>query len=519
PASPASPAFPAAGLGFVGFDQGAFHDALEPVAQWAIHYMDSLKERDVTSPIKPDSIRQQIPSVPPQTGMLQDADFLANRQSGWQQLTHDVRSIIEPGLMHWQSPRFFAYFPCGSSLPGVMAEMVSAVLNVNGMLWSTSPASTELEMSMMDWCAQLFGLPDQFRFDREGSIGGGCIQGTASEAVLAAIVAARRKKTRLGVDRSKVCVYTSTQAHSSMVKAAMIAGLADTPDDDSRVRLIAVDEHLAMDPDALLQAINADIQAGRTPAMISLTLGTTSTGASDPLRAIGEMLQSIPESDRPWLHVDAAWAGAASICPEHRAILDGIEYADSLCINPHKWLLTNFDCDLFWVRDRHALVDSMSITPAYLRDTQSDSGEVIDYRDWHVPLGRRLRAMKLWFVIRYFGVDGLCEHIRRHIQLAQQFEDFVKANPNLVLACDRSLSLICFYLDTPDDRTQELIDRVNARRRVMISHTIVPVHTRGQEPQSRAVARVAVGSSSVTADDIATLIEEIQSVVNDMIRP
>jgi len=505
-----------------GFDEQSFLSAIDPMAKWAVEYMDSLNERDVTAPIKAGSIREQIPQAPPEQGMIHQPTAADGMKQSWESLTQEVQTIIEPGLMHWQSPRFFGYFPCGSSLPGVMGEFVCAVLNVNGMLWSSSPAATELEMRMMDWCAQLFRLPDQFRFDCEGSIGGGCIQGTASEAVLSAIVAARKLKTRQGIDRSKVTLYTSDQAHSSIVKAAMVAGLADSPEDDSRVRLIGVDENLAMDLDALKDAIEQDIRDGLTPCFVSVTLGTTSTGARDPLREVGEMLKAIPQANRPWLHVDAAWAGAASVCPEHRAILDGVELADSLCINPHKWLLTNFDCDLFWVRDRRALVDSMSITPAYLRDEQSESGEVIDYRDWHVPLGRRMRAMKLWFVIRYFGIEGLCSHIRRHVELTEHFEAFVVDEPGLAMACDRVLGLVCFYVDTDEDVTRELIDRVNARRRVMISHTIVPVkrhdHDPIDEPRKRTIARVAVGSASVTKDDVEVLINEVRDELQEMLK-
>ena len=399
-------------------------------------------------------------------------------------------------------------------MPGVMGELVSAVLNVNGMLWSTSPASTEIEMRMMDWCATMFGLPEVFRFDREGSLGGGCIQGTASEAVLAALVAARKRQVDRGRDRSTMTVYTSTQAHSSIVKAAMVAGLADGPEDCSRVRLISVDQDLRMDPEALRRAIAKDLSEGLTPCLVSTTQGTTSTGALDPLVEIGNDLAQLDQADRPWLHVDAAWGGAASVCEEHRSVLDGVERADSLCINPHKWLLTNFDCDLFWVRDRRSLTDSMSITPAYLRNAESESGDVVDYRDWHVPLGRRLRAMKLWFVIRYFGVEGLKAHIRHHIELAQVFEAYIVDEPRLKLAFDRSLGMVCFYVLGDDELTKLLIERVNARRRVMISHTLVSI----AGGADRWVARVAVGSSGVVRKDIDELVREINAVLDEVVQ-
>jgi len=488
-----------------GFDDGAMGDALDSIGQWAQRYLDSLGTRDVAGTVEPGEILAMLDKTPPTKGFGGD---------GWNDLTADIEQIIEPGLVHWQSPRFFAYFPCQGSLPGVMGELVAAVLNVNGMLWSTSPSATELEMRMMDWCADLFGLPDSFRFDAPNSIGGGCIQGTASEGVLSALVAARRRKVHHGADRSTMTVYTSTQAHSSVIKSAMVAGLADGPEDDSRVRLIAVDGQLRMDVDVLERAIRQDIADGLTPCLVSSTQGTTSTGAFDPLDAIGAMLACLPDAHRPWLHVDAAWAGAAAVCPEFRSVLDGIQRADSLCINPHKWLLTNFDCDLFWVKDRQALTDSMSITPAYLRNEQSESGAVVDYRDWHVPLGRRMRAIKLWFVIRYYGVEGLRAHIRGHVALAEVFAGFVRDEPRLDLGFARSLGLVCFRVVGEDERTKALIDRINERRRVMISHTAVPI---GDQAKPSWVARVAVGASGVGRKDIDELIGEINAVLDEVI--
>jgi aromatic-L-amino-acid/L-tryptophan decarboxylase len=495
-------------IGLSGYRGDSFLSGLDAVAKWALEYLDSLEDRDVSQEITPGEILSKLPEEPPLEGV---------GPGGWDQLLGDVESIVEPGLVHWQSPRFFAYFPCSASMAGMMGELVSSVLNVNGMLWSTSPSATEIEMRMMDWCAALFGLPDQFRFDRASSTGGGCIQGTASEAALAALVAARRRMVDQGRDRTTVTLYTSTQAHSSIVKAAMVAGLADNPEDHSRVRLIPADGQLRMDPRALMDAIRCDIDAGLTPCFVSTTQGTTSTGACDPLEEIGEKLAGMRESQRPWLHVDAAWAGAAAVCPEHRAMLAGVEHADSLCINPHKWLLTNFDCDLFWVRDRRALTDSMSITPAYLHNAPSEDGGVIDYRDWHVPLGRRMRAIKLWFVIRHFGVEGLRAHIRHHIELAKLFEAFVGSDPRLELAFERVLGLVCFRVvggGEADDQTRRLIERVNGRRRVMISQTVVPLMDGAGETRDGVIARVAVGSTGVDRRHIEELIREIGTVLD-----
>lgn len=489
-----------------GYEAEEFLGAMDSISRWAIGYINSLDDRDVSGLIEPGQVLSMLPEAPPSQGMDPD---------GWDGVVSDLERIVEPGLVHWQSPRFFAYFPCSASMPGIMGELVSSVLNVNGMLWSTSPAATEIEMRMMDWCASMFGLPDGFRFDRKDSVGGGCIQGTASEAALAALVAGRRRMVDRGRDRSTMTIYTSTQAHSSIIKAAMVAGLADGPEDRSRVRLIPVDKNLAMDSGALREAIAVDIESGLTPCLVSTTQGTTSTGAFDPLEKIGEDLSRLPESDRPWLHVDAAWAGAAAVCEEHRWVLAGAELADSVCINPHKWLLTNFDCDLFWVRDRRALTDSMSITPAYLSNEQSDAGGVVDYRDWHVPLGRRMRSIKLWFVIRHFGIDGLKKHIRHHIELAKVFGAFVEDEPRLTMAVDRSLGLVCFRVHGESELTKVLIERVNARRRVMISQTVVPLPDETGEMKDRWVARVAVGSAGARRKDIDVLIKEILHVLDD----
>lgn len=483
------------------YDPEQFSQALGAIERWARGYIGTLDERRPACDRSPgETLALLAPSPPEQPEGM----------GLWDRAGQELREIIEPGLVHWQSPGFFAYFPCSSSLPGVMGELASAVLNVNGMLWSTSPGATELEMRVMDWCAQLFDLPEAFRFDTPGSRGGGCIQGTASEGVLASLCGARKRMVGRGRDRGTMCIYTSTQAHSSIIKAAMVAGLADGPDDDSRVRLVGVDDALAMDPTALMDAIGRDIRDGLTPCMVCATRGTTSTGAMDPVDRIGELLSELPEGQRPWLHIDAAWGGVAAVCPEHRSVLAGTERADSLCINPHKWLMTNFDCDLYWVRDRDSLTDAMSITPAYLRNTESDAGRVVDYRDWHVPLGRRMRSLKLWWVLRYFGRDGLRAHIGHHIALAERFERFVDSAPGLRRVFARSLSLVCFVIEGEDGATSALIERVNARGRVLITQTRVRVGGR-----DRPVARVAVGASSVRGHHIDLLIEEINAVLSE----
>ena len=472
---------------------------IEGVVEWAQGYLSSLDDRDVCLKVEWGEVLKGLDDGPPMSGIgIDDIEGLIGQAD---------EGFVDR-LVHWNSPRFFAYFPCSNSVPAILGELMSAVVNVNGMLWSTSPACTELEVRMMDWCAQMFGLDDGFRFDRSEK-GGGCIQGTASEAVLAAMVAARRRCTKRGIDRSKVTVYTSDQAHSSVIKAAMIAGLADDADDRSRVRVLRSDSRLQMDPAVLEQGMCEDIEAGLVPALVVATVGSTSTGAVDPLSEIADVIDRTGAMTLGggWLHVDAAWAGAACVCPELRSMLDGADRADSLCINPHKWLLTNFDCDLFWVRDRDALTDSMSITPAYLRDKASDTSEVIDYRDWHVALGRRMRALKLWMVIRCFGVDGLRAHIRGHIDLAQVFERWVDGEGRVEMMCERMLGLVCFSVVGRSTLTKQLVDAVNGRGRVMITHSEVPI---GVDGSMRSIARVSVGTPGVGLKDIEVLIDEIK---------
>ncbi len=492
---------------------GLYRELVDRVGEWGAGYLGSLGDRPVTADARPNArpnaVLDAIPELPPEHGA---------GVAGWDAMLDDLRDTIEPGLVHWQHPGFFAYFSCNASAPAIAGELASATLNVNGMLWATSPAATELEMRVMDWCLSLFGLPDAFRTspDASGALppGGGVIQSTASEATLAALLAARTRLVRAGVPRDKVTVYTSSQAHSSVVKAAMIAGLADHPEDTSRVRLIGVGSGLGMNQGELDERVRHDLARGLSPALVVATLGTTSTGAFDPLPEIASVPS--PREPRPWLHVDAAWAGAALVCPELRGFASGLGHADSICINPHKWLLTNFDCDLFWVRDRAALTDSMSITPAYLRNEDSDSGGVIDYRDWHVPLGRRIRALKLWFVIRHYGAEGLRAHIRRHIAMAERIEATLRADPRLEIPLRRSLALVCFRVCARDDEhadrlTSEVVARVNAGGRSLITPTRVPL---GKTQRIGTIARISVGT--VNTDDAAVdrLLEDIRSALD-----
>jgi aromatic-L-amino-acid decarboxylase len=394
-------------------------------------------------------------------------------------------------MTHWQHPGFFAYFPANTSGPSVLGDLVSAGLGVQGMLWSTGPACTEVETAMMDWLVGLLDLPA--RFSSAGR-GGGVIQDSASSATLVATLAALHRagggswRGRGVAEGGPFRVYTSTQGHSSIEKAARIAGLGD-----GGVRLIDVDDAtLAMRPDALRAALAADRAAGATPALVVATVGTTSTAAVDPLPAIGELCREYGA----WLHVDGAYAGAAAVCPEFRGMHAGLDLADSYCFDPHKWLLTGFDCDAFWVADRAELVDALTVLPEFLRNAATESGGVIDYRDWQVPLGRRFRALKLWFTLRWYGAEGLRAHVRDCVALAGEFADLVRGDDRFEIVAPPALSLVCFRLRDADDATSaELLRRVNATGDCFLTHTAV---------RGRHALRFAVGSPYTRSDHVAT---------------
>lgn len=422
------------------------------VVEWIARYLERIEELPVLSRVAPGEVRAQLPPHPPEEGEHSFAAMLA-----------DVDRIVVPGITHWQSPGFFAYFPGNGSGPGILGDLLSAGLGVQGMLWSTSPACTEVETHMMDWLVEALGLPAVFRSDGPG---GGVIQDTASSAVLCAILAARERTTG-GTSNARGCdgslaVYCSTQTHSSVEKGVAVAGIGR-----DNLRAIEVDAAFAMRPEALAAAIAADRAAGKQPSCVVATVGSTSSNAIDPVAAIAEVCQR----EDVWLHVDAAMSGTAALCPELRWIHDGVEHADSYCFNPHKWMLTTFDCSAFWVRDRKPLLAALSILPEYLRNAASSSGAVIDYRDWHVQLGRRFRALKLWFVLRWYGLEGLRAMVRAHVALAQRFASWVEADPSWELAAPVPLNLVCFRHRGGDGVNQQAMDAVNASGEAYLTHT------------------------------------------------
>jgi aromatic-L-amino-acid decarboxylase len=348
------------------------------------------------------------------------------------------------------------------------------------MLWATSPAATELETHVLDWLATLLGLPERFR---SMSAGGGVIQHSASDAALVALLAALHRVSggateTGGVGTERYTVYTSAQTHSSVEKACRIAGLGSA----ALRKLDVHPETLSVRTEHLAELLARDVADGFTPALVVASVGATGTGAVDPIGILADLAHEYGA----WLHVDAAWAGVAAVCEEFRWINAEVGRADSYCTNPHKWLLTNFDCDAFWVADRSALIGALSILPEYLRNSATESGAVFDYRDWHVPLGRRFRAIKLWAVLRWYGADGLREHIRGHVALAQEFASWVRADHRFELVAPHPLSLVTFRLTAGDDATRAVMDAVNASGAAYLTHTLV---------NGQVALRMAIGST------------------------
>jgi aromatic-L-amino-acid decarboxylase len=423
------------------------------VLDWIASYYERVESFPVLSQVQPGEIRASLPQEPPQEGEPFEA------------ILADLDRVILPGITHWQSPNFFAYFPCNASAPAVLGELLSAGLGVQGMLWATSPSCTELETHVLDWLVDMLGLPGKFKSD---GAGGGVIQDSASSATLCALLAARERSTGFASNESgcdgRLVAYASSQAHSSVEKAAMIAGVGR-----SNLRLIDVDETFAMKPEALAEAIAADRAQGLVPCFACATVGTTSSNAMDPISSVGE----ICSREGLWLHVDAAMSGTAALCPEFRHINDGVEHADSYCFNPHKWMFTSFDCDCFYVADRAALIKTLSILPEYLSNKATESGAVIDYRDWQIPLGRRFRSLKLWFVIRHYGVEGLRHHVRRHVRLAQQFAEWVEGSDAFQLAAPAPLNLVCFRHKGGDAPTRKIMETLNGSGELYLTHTVL----------------------------------------------
>ena len=398
-------------------------------------------------------------------------------------ILRDLDDVVLPGITHWQSPGWFAYFPANTSGPSVLAELVSAGLGAQGMLWATSPAVTEIENAVLDWLVDALGLPADWK--TATGPGGGVIQGSASESTHLVHVVAREAARTRGARTDDLVAYGSSQAHSSVERGARVAGYR-------HIRLVDVDEAYALRPEALEASIADEVRNGLTPAIVTSAVGTTGTGAVDPL----EPIAGVARAHGLWHHVDAAWAGSAMVLPEHRRHQPNLEHVDSYTFNPHKWLFTNFDCNVLWVADREELIRTLSITPPYLRNAASESGATIDYRDWQVPLGRRFRALKLWWVLRSYGLRGLRHHVAEHFRLAEALAARVDAHAALERIAPTTFPLVSFRHVGGDAATDALAAAVNADGALHV--------TASEVPAGRFI-RVAIGQTWTSADDVERL--------------
>ncbi len=447
--------------------------ALHRTADLVADYLERVGEYPVLPPVRPGEVAAAIPDEPPEAGEPLD------------RVLDDYRAIVEPNVTHWNHPGFMAYFAITGSGPGIVGETLAAALNVNAMLWRTSPAATELEEKVCDWLRRMVGLPADFR---------GHINDTASISTLVALAAARHRLEGLAIrerglagrpEVPPLAVYLSDQAHSSVDKALLLLGFGL-----EGVRRVPSDAAYRLDPAALERAIAADRAAGRLPVAVVATAGTTSTTSVDPLAEIAALCRR----ERLWLHVDAAYAGAAAICPEHRERLAGWEEADSIVVNPHKWLFTPVDCSVLWVRDLDGLRRTFSLVPAYLESEE----EVTNLMDLGVQLGRRFRALKLWMVIRAFGVEGLREAIRGHVRMAAWLAERIDAHPALEVVAPVPFSTVCFAWarGAPEERDRKgeaLLAEINAAGPVLLSHTRLG---------ERFVLRAAIGNLKTTDEHV-----------------
>lgn len=469
-------------------DPDAFRTHAHQLVDWMADYLENVSRYPVRAQVEPGTLLDALPERAPE----QPEPFAA--------VFDDFERLILPGVTHWQHPRFCAYFPANSSPPSVLAEMLTATLGAQCMLWETSPAAAELEQRCLEWLRDLLGLPAGFE---------GVIQDTASSATLCALLSARERATdwqanHTGVaDAPRFTVYASSEAHSSLDKAVRIAGIGDR-----QLRKIPTDDTFALRPDALEAAIAADRDAGFTPLCVVATLGTTSSTACDPLAAVGR----IARENGLWLHVDAAYAGSAFLLPEMRASLAGIEDVDSFVFNPHKWLCTNFDCSAYFVREPGALIRTFEILPEYLKTGQTSP--VRNYRDWGIALGRRFRALKLWFVLRCYGAEGLRTMLRNHIAWAAELRGWIEADPAFEVLAPSPFGLVCFRHVRPgldpaatDALNASIKERINDGGRLYLTHTRL----------NGAVAlRLVVGQTATTRDDVVAAWEIVRKAASEM---
>ncbi|KAE8673132.1 Tyrosine/DOPA decarboxylase 2 [Hibiscus syriacus] len=445
---------------FVPLDLDSFRDESKAVIDFIADYYKNIEKYPVQSIVEPGYLSSKLPGSAPCT-----PDSLED-------VLNDVNEHILPGLTHWQSPSFFAYYQAGSSTAGFLGEMLCSAFNVVGFNWISSPAATELESIVLDWMGKMLKLPSSFLFS---GTGGGVIHGTTCEAVVCTLAAARDKALKEldgnWANINKFVVYASDQTHFTFQKAAKLVGI---PPSNFRFLQTSFATEFAMSPELLRSTIDDDIRSGLVPLFICATVGTTACGAVDPIADLGK----IANEYKLWLHIDAAHAGNSCICPEFRHFLNGVELASSLSMNPHKWFLTNMDCCFLWLKEPRFLIDSLSSNPEYLENKASKSNGVVDYKDWQVTLSRRFRSLKLWIVIRRIGAENLMQHIRSDVSLAKKFEALVKQDDRFEIVVPRRIALVLFRLKPKQgldgsELNRKLLDAINYSGRAFMTQGVV----------------------------------------------
>ncbi|XP_054162404.1 histidine decarboxylase-like [Oppia nitens] len=461
-------------------------------------YLETIRKRRVFPDVKPGYMRQLLPECAPLNG------------EDWDSIFADIEKVIMPGVTHWQSPYMHAYFPALNSPASLLGDMLADAIGCLGFTWASSPACTELEIIVMDWLAKMIGLPDDFLHSKSVTNGGGVLQTTASEATFTALLAARTEailRIKAEADcieelddaeiNSRLVAYCSDQAHSSVEKAGLI-GLV-------KMRYIESDDKLSLRGDKLIEAIKHDRDRGLIPFYICVTLGTTGACAFDNLMEIGP----IAKSEDIWIHVDAAYAGTAFICPEFRKWMTGIEFVQSLAFNPSKWMLTHFDCTAMWVRNSSALHRTFNVEPLYLKHENSGQRLAMDFMHWQISLSKKFRSLKLWFVIRNYGVKGLQQHIRKGIKLAVTFEELIRSDTRFEIPAERHLGLVVFRLKGNNELTECLLKKLNSSGRLHC----VPASLKGTY-----VIRFTVTSSQTTMADIQRDFAIIKDTANHVLK-
>ncbi|OVA11561.1 Pyridoxal phosphate-dependent decarboxylase [Macleaya cordata] len=460
------------------FSKSEFRRQGHMIIDFLDDYYRDVENYPVRSQVEPGYLSKRLPESAPY-----------NSES-IETILQDVQKDIIPGLTHWQSPNYFAYFPSSGSIAGFLGEMLSTGFNVVGFNWMSSPAATELESIVMNWLGKMLKLPASFLFssDGSGSSGGGVLQGTTCEAILCTLTAARDQMlNKIGRENiGKLVVYASDQTHCALQKAAQIAGI-----NPKNFRAIATSKvtEFGLSPNSLLSTILADLELGLIPLFLCATVGTTSSTAVDPIGPLCEVTKRYGI----WVHVDAAYAGSACICPEFRHFIDGVEDADSFSLNAHKWFFTTLDCCCLWVKDPNALVKALSTNPEYLKNKATESKQVIDYKDWQIALSRRFRSMKLWLVLRSYGVANLRSFLRSHVKMAKQFEGLIANDKRFEIVVPRTFAMVCFRLkptaifgqnlgengrayiveDQTNKINQKLLESVNASGRIYMTHAVI----------------------------------------------